>query len=80
MNADQFATALAVTRADPDSRTSRAARRVLVDGLTANAAAREQGLQPAAVYRALRRLGDIASTGCCPTCGQALLRARVPGL
>ena len=72
MTPDQFAAALALTGADPDSRTSRAARRALVDGLTANAAAREQGLQPAAVYRALRRLGAIASAGCCPTCGRAL--------
>lgn len=72
MTPAKFSAALEVTGADPDSRTSRAARRALVDGLTANAAAREQGVRPAAVYRALRRLGAIASAGCCPTCGRPL--------
>lgn len=72
MTPEEFAAALAVTGADPDSRTSRAARRALVDGLSQNAAAREVGLQPAAVYRAVRRLRAIAGSGCCPTCGRSL--------
>ena len=72
MTEEQFSAVLALTGADPGSRTSRAARRALVDGLTPHAAAVEQGLKPSAVYRAVHRLRAIASVGCCPTCGRPL--------
>ncbi len=69
---DQFMTAVAVTAADPESRTMSAARRVLVDGLTAYAAAQDEGISPAAVYRAVNRLQSVLDAGCCPCCGQPL--------
>lgn len=38
------------------SRSTNAARRVLVDGMSINAAAREAGLDPMAVSRAVKRI------------------------
>jgi len=50
----QFATALARTKLKP--RAAGAARRVLVDGLSKSAAAREIGLSPEAVRQAVARV------------------------
>lgn len=72
MSPDQFATALAVTGADPDSRTSRAARLALVDGLAPHAAAKQIGVQPGNVYRAIAKLTAAIEAGVCPTCGRSM--------
>lgn len=72
MTPEDFAAALSATDADPRSRTSRAARRALVDGLTPHAAAVELGLKPSAVYRAVKRISEISILGVCPTCGRSL--------
>ena len=72
MTADQFATAIALTGADPASRTSQAARLALVDGLAPHAAAKQIGVQPGNVYRAINRLTAAIEAGVCPTCGRSM--------
>ena len=72
MPADQFTTAIALTGANPDSRTSQAARLALVDGLAPHAAAKQIGVQPGNVYRAIAKLTAAIEAGVCPTCGHAL--------
>jgi hypothetical protein len=66
MTPRQFAAALAGTRMPPDSASSRAARLVLVDGLSMHAAARECGIGHSAVSRAVARIQPRET---CPTCG-----------
>ncbi len=69
---DQFDQAVTLTGADPDSRATRAARLALVDGSTPNSAANVVGIQPSAVYRAVKRLSAAIDAGCCRTCGKPL--------
>jgi hypothetical protein len=64
----EFATRVRVTRCDPTGRATRAARMVLVDGIGQRAAARETGVDPAAVWRAVHKL----SATHCPACGHQL--------
>ena len=73
MNAKDFALTLSITRMPADSATARAARLCLVDGYSANAAAKALHIDHAAVSRACKRLRSIASRGLCPTCGQPLV-------
>lgn len=56
MTPTQFTTALASTRLDPSGRTVQAVRLVLVDGLSAYAAAQRVGIHESAVSRAARKL------------------------
>ena len=65
MTPAQFSRALSDAGMSPESRTARAVRLVLVDGLSDNAAAREIGVHPSAVTRARNRLlGRVP----CPHC------------
>ena len=72
VTADQFTNALKITGADPDSRTSQAARLALVDGLAPHAAAKQIGVQPGNVYRAIAKLTAAIEAGVCPTCGRPM--------
>ena len=72
MSPDQFAIALTLTGANPDSRTSQAARLALVDGLAPHAAAKQIGVQPGNVYRAIAKLTAAIEAGVCPTCGRPM--------
>jgi hypothetical protein len=65
MTPRQFAAALAGTHMPPDSGSSRAARLVLVDGLSMHAAARECGIGHSAVSRAVARIQPRVA---CPHC------------
>ena len=56
MTPTQFSRALTDAGMSPESRTARAVRLVLIDGLSDNAAAREIGVNPSAVTRARNRL------------------------
>lgn len=69
MTPAQFTQALASTRLDPAGLATQAARLVLVDGLSRNAAARKVGCDPAAVTRAVQR---IPHTPMCPHCRQPM--------
>ena len=69
---DQFDQAVTLTGADPKSRATQAARLVLAGGATPNAAASVVGIQPSAVYRAVKRLSAAIDAGCCRTCGKPL--------
>jgi len=69
---DQFETAVRLTGADPSSRATQAARMAVVTGVTPNAAASAIGIQPSAVYRAIKRLSAAIDAGCCRTCGKPL--------
>lgn len=62
--------AIRITGADPDSATMRACRRVLLDGVPAYAAAREQEIGHPGVYRALKKLRAVLARPVCATCGQ----------
>ena len=68
MTPHQFASALAATSMPAEGRTATACRLVLVDGLTAYAAAAQVGVNESAVSRAANRLRGLRT---CPTCGQA---------
>lgn len=72
MTPRQFTTALAATHMPSDSLTAQAVRLVLVDGLSAYAAAQQMGMQRSAVSRALKRLEPHLHASHCPTCGHAL--------
>jgi hypothetical protein len=65
MTPTQFTRALSATRMPADSATARAARMVLVDSVSRNEAARQAGVDPAAVTRAVKRL---MPTEPCPHC------------
>lgn len=69
MTPSQFTRALSGTRMPPDSATARAARLVLVDGLSRNASAKRLGIDIKAVSRAVERL---APPHRCPACGRKL--------
>lgn len=71
MTPAQFAAAVRLAGADPNSRTSQAARLVLVEGRTVNGAARVVGVNNPPVTRAVNRLRDIVNNGC-PTCGRPI--------
>ncbi len=64
-----FATVVSVTSANPESKTMRAAKRVMVDGMSANVAAKAEGINTGAVYQAVKRLQSVLDSGCCPYCG-----------
>ena len=68
MRASAFAIVLAAHDVDPKSKSARAARMVLVDGLSRNAAANKARVNVAAVSRTVRRL--LAPL--CPCCGQPM--------
>lgn len=70
MTPADLARAIALTGADPDSATMRACRRALVDGLSAYAAAREQGIGHPGVYRGAAKLRAALARPTCPTCGR----------
>ena len=72
MTPDKFTDAIHITGADATSRTSQAARLALVDGMAPYAAAQMVGVQPSAVYRAIRKLMAAAEAEHCPTCGHPL--------
>lgn len=55
MTGEQYDALVRLMRGDPGSAGNRAARRVLVDGLSQADAAREAGAKPAAVSNAVRR-------------------------
>lgn len=65
MTPRQFSTALATTRMRTDSRNTQAARRVLVEGTSLNAAAKAVGVDIRAVSRAVMRLRPSEE---CPHC------------
>lgn len=71
MTPRQFDLALSGTRMRerPDSATVQAARLVLVDGLSRNAAAKAQGIDIKAVSRAVERLRPRER---CPHCHQLM--------
>lgn len=69
MTPRQFAAALAGSRLDPQGRTAQAARLVLVDGLTRNAAAKQVGIDIKAVSRGCERLMPRER---CPHCHQPM--------
>ena len=72
MNALEFARAIAGTGMSMHERTAKACRRVLVDGLTAYAAAKEAELSQANMSRALKMLRNAEPANHCPKCGEAL--------
>ena len=72
MTPRQFDLARRVTRMPEDSATTRAARKVLVEGATAYAAAKTLDIHESAVGRAVKRLRAIHEAGVCPCCGQRL--------
>lgn len=72
MTADKFDQAVRLTGADPESRSTQAAKLALVAGSTPNSAAHVVGIQPSAVYRAVKRLSAAIDAGCCRTCGKPL--------
>jgi predicted DNA-binding protein (UPF0251 family) len=65
MSPAQFTRALSGTRMPPDSATARAARLVLVEGLSRGEAARRTGIDQAAISRAVQRLQPSHA---CPQC------------
>lgn len=69
MTPSQFAQALAASSMDPEGRTAQAARLVLVDGLTRNAAAKRIGIDIKAVSRGCERLMPRER---CPHCHQPM--------
>jgi DNA-binding transcriptional LysR family regulator len=69
MTPRQFDQALLVARMSRESKTAQAARLALLDGLSHNAAARQIGIDPSAVTRAVAKLQPRP---CCPTCGQKM--------
>lgn len=70
MTETEFKKAVAATRLRPGSRTVAACRLVLVDGLTAYAAARKIGITAGAISAGLRALRRPR----CAACGAALSR------
>lgn len=70
MTPAEFESAVRVTAHDPLSRTTAAARLVLVDGWSVNGAATHVGVRNAPVFRAVKRLRSVG--GKCPTCGGSL--------
>lgn len=75
MTPAEFDSVVARTGANPESRTMKAARMVMVDGITRHLAARRVGILPPGVYRAVRKLQLAATQPRCPTCGQTLKAA-----
>ena len=71
MTNDQFS---AITALLPgrSGRTTAAARLVLCEGMSRNQAAREIGVDVAAVSRLVARIEDIDQNGC-PCCGREVL-------
>ena len=69
MTPTQFTAALAATRMDPSGLATQAARHVLVDGMSRNAAAKQTGIDIRAVSRAVER---IAPRQRCQHCGHLL--------
>lgn len=62
MTPAQFAAVLqANTRIEPDSRSTRAARLVLVDGMSRNKASREAGCSLKVAAQAAKRIQELAS-------------------
>lgn len=70
MTSSQFTAALTASNMRPSTRTAKACRLVLVDGMTAYAASQQTGLAQSVVSRALAKLARPV----CPTCGQAIPR------
>ena len=68
MTAAEFANLASLLPGSP-GRSREAGRRVLVDGLGVNEAAREVGIKPSAVSRLVTRVRWLHSAGC-PTCGR----------
>lgn len=66
MRASAFAIVLCAHRLDSKSKSARAARMVLVDGLSRNAAATKAKVDVAAVSRIVKRLQEPL----CPCCGR----------
>lgn len=69
MTEAQFTATLAATRMSPSGLATQAARHVLVDGMTRNAAAKAVGINIRAVSRAV---GRIAPRKRCTHCGHLL--------
>ena len=68
-SADRWASTVAQMRTDGESRTMRAVRAVLVDGLTPQAAADAHQVSRQAVRTATHRVQQVGQDRC-PTCGQ----------
>lgn len=68
MTPSQFTAALAAANIRPSTRTAKACRLVLVEGMTAYAASRQVRIAESVVSRALAKLARPV----CPTCGQQI--------
>lgn len=69
MTPRQFTAALSGRRINPDGKATKAARMVLVDGLSRREAARTMGLHLATVANAVKRIQPDVK---CPTCGRPM--------
>jgi predicted DNA-binding protein (UPF0251 family) len=69
MNPKQFTAALSATRMSPDGAGTKAARLVLVDGLSRHEAAKQVGIDVMTVSRAVARLQPPKR---CEHCGQLI--------
>lgn len=70
MTDDQFVAASRLLRGTP-GRSNKAARMVLVDGLSIMAACREIEVDKAGVSRLCKRIRQLVAGGC-PTCGNPI--------
>jgi hypothetical protein len=72
MTPKEFTRALSLTRMPSDSATARGVRLALVDGVHAAEAARQTGVDAAAISRAVKRIHAATALENCPTCGHKL--------